>query len=388
MRITIVMGYFLPVPALAGGATEKIWHRIAELMAGAGHEVTIISRQWPTLPNREQIGRVTHLRVPGWNHTRSLPVNLMLDFRWGLRVLRHLPAADIAVCNTVTLPIYLSTLKRKAGKVAVVLGRMPKGQNRLYGRADLILPTSTAVAEKALSENPRLAAKLCQFPNPMDWELHHAAGLKRPTQPPINIGYVGRIHPEKGLETLLAAGERLLGRADLPAWRIRLIGPYSVPQGGGGEAYRDGLISSYGPRLAGRLSIQPPVFDSRQLAAIYASLHVFCYPSRAAKGEGLSIAPIEAMAAGAVPVVSRLDCYRDLIEDGRNGYQFDQESPGAADALGNILARLVADTNERTQAGERAQLSARRFDYQETCRVLLNRFARTLAPPQGVSPSP
>ena len=50
MKITIVMGFFLPVPALAGGATEKIWLRLAGLMTAAGHEVTVVSRRWPGLP--------------------------------------------------------------------------------------------------------------------------------------------------------------------------------------------------------------------------------------------------------------------------------------------------------------------------------------------------
>jgi peptidoglycan/LPS O-acetylase OafA/YrhL len=49
MKITIVTGFFLPVPALAGGAMEKIWHRLGGLMADAGHEVTFISRRWPGL---------------------------------------------------------------------------------------------------------------------------------------------------------------------------------------------------------------------------------------------------------------------------------------------------------------------------------------------------
>ena len=39
MRITLVMGFFLPVPALQGGATEKIWLRLGEGLAAAGHEV-------------------------------------------------------------------------------------------------------------------------------------------------------------------------------------------------------------------------------------------------------------------------------------------------------------------------------------------------------------
>ena len=30
MKITIVMGFFLPMPPAAGGATEKSWHSLAE----------------------------------------------------------------------------------------------------------------------------------------------------------------------------------------------------------------------------------------------------------------------------------------------------------------------------------------------------------------------
>jgi glycosyltransferase involved in cell wall biosynthesis len=374
MRITIVMGYFLPVPAVAGGATEKIWLRLGELMADAGHEVTIISRRWPGLPNREIKHGLTHLRLPGWNHTRSLTANLILDFLWGLRVFRNIPRGDVVVCNTVSLPVYLGAIRRSAGKVAVVLGRMPKGQNRFYGNANLILPTSKAVAEKALRENPALRARLFQFPNPMDWDLHHAAGSSRAREGVIEIGYIGRIHPEKGLEAMLEAGVLLSSESGLPAWKMRLVGPFSIPQGGGGDAYRDGLLATFGGRLGDRLSIEGPVFDIQKLAGIYGSLHVFCYPSRAAKGEGLSIAPIEAMAAGAVPVVSNLECYRDLILDGENGFQFDQESEDSPGKIAVILSRLLRDETLRNVIARRAQDTARTFDYRETCRLLLGRF--------------
>lgn len=374
MRITIVMGYFLPVPAVVGGATEKIWPRLGELMAEAGHEVTIISRCWPGLANHERKSGVNHVRLRGWNHTRFLAANLLLDFRWGRKVLRQLPAGDVVVCNTVTLPVYLRRLKRDAGKVAVVLGRMPKGQNRLYGNTDLILPTSTAVADKALRENPALASRLFQFPNPMDWNLHRAAGLSRSDDSTLEIGYIGRIHPEKGLEAMLEAGAILTRDSGLPDWKMRLVGPFSIPQGGGGESYRDGLIDRFNGRLGGRLSLEGPVFDPGRLAEIYGALHIFCYPSRAAKGEGLSIAPIEAMAAGAVPVVSRLDCYRDLIREGHNGFQFDQESPDSAAQLASIFQRLLREGEMRKRVAEGAQQTARRFDYSETCRLLLGRF--------------
>lgn len=374
MRISIVMGYFLPVPAVAGGATEKIWPRLGELMAAAGHDVTIISRRWPGLADRERNSGVSHIRLPGWNHTRFLATNLLLDFLWGLRVLRNLPAGDVVVCNTVTLPIYLRRVKRRAGKVAVVLGRMPKGQTRTYGSVDLVLPTSTAVAERTLHENPSLASRLFQFPNPMDWDLHHSAGRANRDDSTVEIGYIGRIHPEKGLESMLEAGVILSRESRLPRWKMRLVGPFSIPQGGGGEAYRDGLLARFGRQLGSRLSLEGPEFDPNRLAQIYGTLHVFCYPSRAAKGEGLSIAPIEAMAAGAVPVVSRLDCYRDLISEGENGFQFDQESEEAPAKLAAIFRNLILEQAVRKITSERAQETARRFDYRETCRLLLGRF--------------
>ncbi len=378
MKITIVMGFFLPVPALAGGATEKIWHRLGEIMAEEGHDVTIVSRRWPGLADREQVGRLTHLRLPGINHTRHLAMNLILDAWWGLRVLFALPRADVVVCNTVSLPVYLRWFKPSAGRVAVVLGRMPKGQNRFYGAADLILATSTAVARKALSENPSLAPRLLQFPNPIDWPLH-AQSADRGGGRALTIGYVGRIHPEKGLEQLLEAARRLADNASLPDWRVLLVGPVEVGQGGGGAQYRDQLLAAYQPRLGARLQLLPPIFDKSALAKLYGQLDVFCYPSLAAQGEGLSIAPIEAMAAGAVPVVSRLECYEDLIREGMNGRQFDQSGPRAVDELAAILQQLLLDGGHRRSLAAAAQETARCFDYRETARLLLARFQQLTA---------
>lgn len=380
MRITIVMGFFLPVPALQGGATEKIWPHLARLLAEAGHEVTIVSRRWPGLADRESAGRLHHLRLPGIRHTRWLPLNLLLDFLWGLQVLVRAPRADVIVCNTVSLPVYARWLRPAAGRVAVVLGRMPKGQNRLYGATDLILATSTAVAAKARAENPRLGERIFTLPNSIDWLLHQAAGAARIPDQGLTIGYVGRIHPEKGLECLLEAAAELARQDDLPTWRLVLVGPVAVAQGGGGEAYRDGLRDRFGTTLGDRLEFLAPVYDAAALARIYGGLDVFCYPSTAAQGEGLSVAPIEAMAAGAVPVVSRLDCYHDLIVPDVNGLQFDQTSAHAPPELARLLASLLRDPQRRRRLAQAAQETARHHDFSAAIPPLLARFERLLAP--------
>lgn len=374
MRINIAMGFFLPVPPVAGGAMEKAWFRLGREFVAAGHTVALLSRRWPGFPVREHIQGIEMIRVPGFNHTRRLAANLLLDGLWGLRLLRHLPPADITACNTVSLPVHLPVLRPAAGRVVVVLGRMPKGQIRFYRRTARLVATSKAVAARVAQECRPLAERTRILPNPIDWELHARAAAQRGD--PVTIGYVGRLHPEKGLELLLRAAVRLAADPGLPAWRLVLRGPADVRRGGGGDAYLRRLHDEFDARLGTRIAWAPPVFEEAALARCYSELDVFCYPSLAAQGEGLSVAPLEAMAAGAVPVLSRLDCYDDVLRDGRNGFAFDHTGPDADARLAAVLARLVGDGALRRSASAEAQAEARRFDYGVVAKALLEDFVQ------------
>ncbi len=377
MRITIVMGFFLPVPAVAGGATEKIWGRLGEIFAAKGHKVTIVSRTWPGLADRETVGNLTHLRIPGRDHTRSLTRNLWRDFLWGRRVARALPPSDLVICNTVSLPFLIAGRRPDLGRAAVVLGRMPKGQVRLYGKLDLILATSQAVAQKAIAENPGVAKRIVVLRQSIDWTELQQHSRQADRNGPLTIGYVGRIHPEKGLEQLLDAAVGLRNRApSLPDWKLVLMGPIEIREGGGGPEYLASLEECYRPALGQRLEIRPPSYDRDALNKVYGSLDIFCYPSLAARGEGLSVAPLEAMAAGAAPVLSRLDCYRDVIIPGKNGLQFDHTAPDRSRQLEACLHQLLVDPELRTSIAGRARESVRCHDFEATACDLLAHFAR------------
>ncbi|HEX3730574.1 MAG TPA: glycosyltransferase family 4 protein [Opitutaceae bacterium] len=381
MRLTVVTGFFLPVPPVRGGSTEKIWHRLAQEWAAAGEEVTLVSRRWPGFPDREVSGGVRHLRLPGSDHSSSLVRNLWHDFRWGLRVGRALPPGDVVICNTVTLPVWLRRFRPRAGRVVAVAARMPKGHGRAYGAVDLILALGEPVARKLREENPALAGRIAPFPYPIDWKLHAEAAAAKPGPgEPVTIGYVGRIHPEKGLELLLGAAGRLAGRAGMPAWRLQLAGPAGVAAGGGGEAWWQTLRSRHAAALGGRLEWTGPDFDPASLARRYGGMDIFCYPSVAEQGETFGVAVAEAMAARCAPVVSALACFDQLVRDGDTGLVFDHRGPDPVRSLEGTLARLLGDAGERRSLAERAQAHVRQFDYSSSARELLARLSALAAP--------
>lgn len=383
MRITVVTSFFLPVPPVAGGASEKIWFRLAKEFAAAGHDVTLVSRTWPGLPERATGDGLIYLRLPGFDHTRQLWRNLVLDLLWSIKVSRKLPPCDIVVCNSVTLPAYLPLFRPSIGRIVAVLGRMPKGHGYFYGGVHRLLATSGAVQSKIGAENPRLRGRTHVVLNPIDWPLHQSAINKAAPPSPLTIGYVGRLNPEKGIEILLQAAAELVRRPGLPAWRLLIIGPQEVAEGGGGRTYVESLRNL--ALLSGaEVSIEGPVYDVASLARIYGSLDIFCYPSLAEKGEGLSVGPIEAMAAGAVPVVSALDCYRDVIRHDQNGLVFDHRAPDRAERLADAFAGLLSDPERRRRLSANACADSRRHDYKVVAAEILDDFRSLAALAPGV----
>jgi len=374
MRITVVNGFFLPVPPVAGGATEKSWFRLAAEFAARGHEVVSISRRWPGCADEETAGGLRHLRLPGADHHRSLRRNLLRDLRWSLRVYRRLPPADIVVCNAVTLPVWLGRLKPAAGRVVVMCGRMPKGQYRRYTALARVLAPSGTVRDRILRENPALGDRIRVTGYPIDWSLFHAAA--RTAAPAVALGYVGRLHEEKGLLLLVEALRRLQAVPGLPPWQFTLGGPADVAAGGSGPAFRARLLQLLAAGLPpDRWRMVDPEFNEPALAARYRALDVFCYPSLAAQGETFGVAVAEAMAAGAVPVVSGLDCFREFVRDEQNGLQFAHEDPDAAGRLAGALARLVRDAALRSRLAAAAREDVRRYDYPAFAERLLEDFA-------------
>jgi glycosyltransferase involved in cell wall biosynthesis len=330
MKICILQGAFLPVPPLSGGAVEKMWFSLGPEFVRQGHDVTHVSRTWGSLPLEEMIDGVRHLRIKGFD-TPSGGLKLkLLDLLYTRRALEVIPDCDVLVTNTFWAPILAN--KKLAQRMFVDVQRMPKGQMRFYGRAARLRANSTPVAEAIRAELPDAEhQRVVMVPNPLPFKTQ-ATDLTRGKEKILL--YVGRVHPEKGLHLLLQA----MSKMNTP-WPLKIVGPWQVEQGGGGEAYFRELSL-----LAAGMNVEfvGPVYDSEVLNSYYRSATLFVYPSLAEKGETFGLAPLEAMAWGCIPIVSSLACFQDFIKHESNGFIFDHRSADAAISLAAILDGIIA----------------------------------------------
>ena len=155
----------------------------------------------------------------------------------------------------------------------------------------------------------------------------------------IDVAFVGRLTEYKRPDRFIAVVAAIA--AALPAVRVAVVG--DGPDAGALRQKVDALGLTDTVRFMGQRS---DVYQ--QLAAT----RVFMLTSRS---EGLSIAMLEAMAAGAVPVVADVGDLRDAIQPGVNGFLVDQD-----DIAGYATAaiRLLTHENEWCALSHHARHSA------------------------------
>jgi glycosyltransferase involved in cell wall biosynthesis len=341
MHITIVQGAFLPVPPLRGGAMEKLWFELGKQLSCQGHTVCHISRCFPNLPKDEVIQGVRHLRLKGYDTPANGVYLKILDLFYSLRVIRRLPAADILITNTFWMPLLAGWNQSRVGRLVVDVNRMPKGQMFLYSQASSLRAPSSVVHQAIVREAPWLKNRVRTIPNPLSY-LAPFVDIKGKSN---IILYCGRLHPEKGIE-LLIHSFRLACRNGLIGWTLRMVGPADSAAGGGGLDWLHALIDTH---ASSELPIdwQGPIYDQDKLQHQYQQASVFVYPSLADQGEALPLAPLEAMASGAVPIVSSLACFRDFIRPGVNGLVFNHLAFDAPMLLANNILELANNKIQR-----------------------------------------
>jgi glycosyltransferase involved in cell wall biosynthesis len=359
LHITILQGAFLPVPPLRGGAVEKMWFELGKQFARQGHSVCHVSRLFEGLPAEEAIESVRHLRVKG-DDTPANGVHLkLLDLLYSLRALRVLSPADILITNTFWLPILAGHRQQQLGRIVVDVQRMPKGQIRFYNRSACLRANSSAVAQAIAAEAPQSISRIRTIPNPLPFLPPPLAEAEREKV----ILYCGRLHPEKGIALLIEAFSLACARG-LSGWTLRLVGPADTAAGGGGLGWLKDLLAAH-PLAGVPMEWLGPIYGEHELLLHYQRAALFAYPSLAERGETFGLAPLEAMACGAVPIVSDLACFRDFITPSVNGQVFNHRAADPAAELAEAMLTIANDSARRS-AMANAALSVRQSHHPAT----------------------
>ena len=224
-----------------------------------------------------------------------------------------------------------STERDRQGRV-----RIPSGFKRLLlaGSDSVIVPgIASAQYVQALGASPK---RVVAAPNTVD--TRRPSLVQREMKSPTarsGFLYVGRLHKEKGLDTLLDAWESL--------------GPIS----GTLTIIGDGPAASHLVRrvaLEGMLNVRfTGHLDREALAVEYASADVFVFPSLS---DPWGLVLNEAMAFG-LPIVttSAPGAVDDLVTDGWNGLVV---LPEDATALAKSMEDLARDPTRRAEMGRRS----------------------------------
>lgn len=310
MKITVITCPFLELPPIAIGAVEKLFYLLAGEWVRLGHRVCFVCAGGGDDTN------MRFIRLKKYARTGSTKKDLIWDFIYSMKAIWRCPKTDVLVCNTFWSPFLAPLMWWKYKKLIYGVHRFPKKQFFLYPFVKKFICVSTVVADELKKQiDPRRIAVIV---NPIDMSVFSLRSRK-----PVKgrVVYAGRVHPLKGLLCLARACARLCEEGLVG--ELMVAGTWDLGKGGGGAEFVEELKNQSG---ACKVMFRGMVSDPEELAEIERSAEVFVYPSVDEKGEACPVAPMEAMALGVPTIVSDMKCFRDYLENGKNGMAFVREN--------------------------------------------------------------
>ncbi len=364
LRIGLVSPYPWDVP---GGVVAHIGDLAEELLARGHHVQAIapvddddaplphyVTRAGRSVPipyngsvSRLLIGPVSQTRLRRWLHdgrfdvlhlhspeTFSLSLLAMMNARGPMVATFHASAPRSRILLLLQNPLQLY-LERLSGRIAVSSAARKTIVDHLGGDA-FVVPNGVHVGRYARAA-----------PIP---------GLPRPGG---TLGFVGRVdEPRKGLRVLFDALPVL--RKEFPDLQVLVAGPGSI------DAVPPGVT------VLGRVS-------DADKARMLASVDVFVAPNTG--GESFGIVLLEAMAAGAPIVASRLDAFAQVLQDGRLGELVDVGNPAS---LAAGCAALLRSAERREALREAGRVAVMRYDWSVVAGEILRVYETAIAASTGV----
>ena len=314
---------------------EQVGHELARL----GHEVTVYCRNYFTPLMKTHNGmRVLRLPTIRSKHFETVVHTLLSTL--------HAMASDYDIVHYHCLgPALFSFLPRLVGKKTVVTVQGLDWQRAKWGRiaalvlhlgeaAAVTLPNATMVVSRTLQQHFRHQYGRDTIYVPNGATLAGRRLAKRLIEwdllPDNYVLFLGRFSPEKNCHLLIEAFEKI--HSDM---KLVLAG---------GSSHSDAYVNELRRHESDRIRFLPWV-SGDDLEELLSNAAVFVLPSEI---EGLSLALLDAMAAGVCALTSDIPENREVVD----GAGFTFQRGNVAD-LERMLDILVHNPQLRRQAGTR-----------------------------------
>ncbi|MBM4421922.1 MAG: glycosyltransferase family 4 protein [Chloroflexi bacterium] len=337
------------------GGVERFVSDLATRLAARGHtvEVATLNRLWRrpgALAGEEVVGGIPVHRVPFiggplfFFAPGILPLlsrfdvlhvhntDFFLDFVAATRSIHRRPFVVSTHGGFFHTPDH-SALKRLYFTLVT---------RRSLWAASAVIPNS-ASDERRFAPRARWAVRI---DNAIDCA---SFSMERRQPVPGRLITVGRLAPNKNVSGLLKVFAR--AREARPDLSLVVVGEGPLR----GQLQRQAEESGIGGAVEWKGELGDEALKG-ELAAAEVFLSAATY-------EGFGLAMLEATAAGAVPVVNDIEAFRDVIDDGRNGFIADYaNAPTAAKALLEVIS---LPPERKAQLSASAKAKASEFDWEK-----------------------
>ncbi len=383
MRVLLINNEFPPV----GGGGSTVTMYAVRYLVEWGHDVTILTTSYRSLPRRERVHGATIIRVPAIRRYKDFcsvwelaifGVSALLYCLW--YVPRHRP--DVIHAYFALPAGWVARVLHLLYRVPYVVyfggSDMPGANPSRYRR---IYPFITAltrwvwrgaristVCSHGLLELGRTLDPTYDFrlvPNGV--ELSRFVPVERAPNPKVTILFIGRLIRRKGLQYVVRALPRIQELTSVP-FEVEVVGTGAM------RTTIDHLASELGvSHLLKYVGTVP--YD--KLHESYQGADIFVLTS---ESEGMPAVTLEAMGCGLPIVTTNVSGNQEIVRQGENGYLV---NVGDTETLAQVLAGLIADPGLRKRLGARSRQLVQPFEWREIVRryeVILAEAARVNLP--------
>lgn len=180
------------------------------------------------------------------------------------------------------------------------------------------------------------AARLDIIANAIETDELTFSNLTTKTAHPLHIVYIGRLAQSKGIFTILEAASILIRE------KRDILLSYA------GDGPEEARLSARAAELdiVEHVRFAGPIFGQEKVK-LWRQAHLFAFPTT--HWEGLPYALLEAMAAGAVPITTRVGAIPDVMQDGVHGIFLEPNDP---ESLARAIIRLDDNREQLTRMAE------------------------------------